>query len=85
MRVEIEDAIKYIRYGQLIDDSVQKIDCQVNIRVFTGDHIETAKYIAQRSGILRAEEVDIPGITMLGDEFRAAIGSYSKIWHPEKQ
>ena len=51
----------------------------------TGDHIETAKAVALKAGIIRPEEVNINGIAMTGDQFRDAIGAYTKIWDPTHQ
>lgn len=35
----------------------------------TGDHLETAKYVALESGIVSYEEINQPGICMTGEEF----------------
>jgi len=45
MRPGVIDAIKYARD-----------DCNLNIRMISGDHIETAKAVAIKSGILRDKE-----------------------------
>jgi magnesium-transporting ATPase (P-type) len=51
----------------------------------TGDHIETAKAVAVKVGIVRPEELQLNGIAMTGDQFRDSIGQYSKIWDPTHQ
>jgi len=38
--------------------------------MITGDHIETAKYVALQAGILRREELENEGVAMTGDQFR---------------
>ena len=50
--------------------------------MITGDHLDTAKWVAAASGILKAEELEDKGVAMTGDEFREAIGGYSKIHDP---
>lgn len=47
----------------------------------TGDHLETAKSVAVRTGIIKQEELGLAGI-MTGEQFREAIGGYTKIWDP---
>jgi magnesium-transporting ATPase (P-type) len=46
----------------------------------TGDHIETAKYVALECGIVQEDEVNKPGVCMTGDDFMEAIGGYNRIW-----
>ena len=46
----------------------------------TGDHIETAKYVALKSGIISEQEIDQPGVCMTGDEFIQQIGQYEREW-----
>jgi Ca2+-transporting ATPase len=82
LRTNIHDSIQYIRYGQLDGDGDQPEGNQVNIRMVTGDHIETAKRVAIETGIVKAEEVEIKGVVMTGDQFRDSIGGYNKIWDP---
>jgi len=56
------DAIKYARD-----------DCKLNIRLVSGDHIETAKAIALKCGILRDKE-QLDNSVMEGVEFRRLVG-----------
>jgi magnesium-transporting ATPase (P-type) len=46
----------------------------------SGDHIETAKAVAYRSGILDGADgqVDEASAVMSGEDFRAAIGHYEE-------
>jgi magnesium-transporting ATPase (P-type) len=48
----------------------------------TGDHLETAKAVALRAGIITKEQLQITGTAMTGDQFREKIGHYTKIWDP---
>jgi magnesium-transporting ATPase (P-type) len=55
---------------------------QVNIRMVTGDHVDTAKSVAYLTGIVKQEELDIEGCVMTGIQFREMIGPHTKIWDP---
>ena len=48
----------------------------------TGDHIDTAKYVALKSGIINEEELELEGTALTGAEFRTYIGKYQKVWDP---
>ena len=74
LRTKIGEAIQYIRYGQLETAGEQAEGNQVNIRMVTGDHIETAKAVAVLTGIVKPEELQLNGIAMTGDQFRDSIG-----------
>ena len=53
--------------------------------MITGDHIETAKRLALKVGILRQDELEHEGVALTGEEFRAEVGGYTKIWDPVHQ
>jgi magnesium-transporting ATPase (P-type) len=57
LRPNIEEAIQYIRYGQLDGAGESEDGNQVNIRMVTGDHIETAKRVALNTGLIKPEEL----------------------------
>jgi magnesium-transporting ATPase (P-type) len=48
--------------------------------MITGDHIETALYVAKKVGIISEEEANYDGIYMTGEQFRESIGGYEKVW-----
>jgi len=50
--------------------------------MITGDHLETAKNVALKVGILRRDELEHEGVAMTGEEFRRQVGGYSKMWDP---
>ena len=50
--------------------------------MITGDHLETAKAVALKVGILRRDELGHEGVALTGEEFRQQVGGYSKIWDP---
>jgi len=52
----------------------------VNVRMTSGDHLETCRAVAVQSGIITEEESHEPGVVITGAEFRAEIGSYHRIW-----
>lgn len=51
----------------------------------TGDHIETAKYVALYSGIVTDAEVNQPGVCMTGEDFQEQIGGYERIWDRDEK
>jgi len=78
-------AIHTIRHGHkdAVPDPNQP--SQVNVRMVTGDHLETAKHVAVACGIVKREEIDEhEGVAMTGEQFRKAIGRYNKVWDPER-
>ena len=56
----------------------------MNIRMVTGDHIDTALHVAKAVGLITEEESRLDGIYMTGEQFRAAIGDYElNVWDEE--
>jgi len=51
-------------------------DAHINVRLVSGDHLETAKAVAERAGILTAEEAGQPFACMSAEDFRAAVGNF---------
>lgn len=49
----------------------------------TGDHLETALWVAKEVGIISPDEVYTDGVALTGDMFRKRIGDYTKIYDPE--
>lgn len=60
LRPEINVPISLLKYGHS-DKAVEakEKDTQVNVRMISGDHIETCKYVALRCGILKPHEVEL--------------------------
>jgi len=46
----------------------------VNVRMISGDHIETAKRVAYKAGILTDEDLQKPNSVMDADDFRSMVG-----------
>lgn len=53
--------------------------------MITGDHIDTALYVAIEVGIISSDEARLDGIFMTGETFREAIGKYEKIWDEQEK
>lgn len=47
----------------------------ITVRLVSGDHLETAKAVAERAGILTPEEAALPYAFMHAEEFRATVGN----------
>jgi len=50
----------------------------VNVRMITGDHFETARYVAHKAGIINKHEKDGKDVVMTGEQFRQRIGWIEK-------
>jgi Ca2+ transporting ATPase len=50
-------------------------EAHINVRLVSGDHLETAKAVAERAGILTPEEAALPYAFMHAEEFRATVGN----------
>ena len=66
----VDQEVYLIRYGTLEKNKDLNETNQVNIRLVTGDHIETAKFVAQQSGIASADELSLEGSALTGAQFR---------------
>lgn len=63
-----------------IVESVKKCkSAGINIRMVTGDNIDTAKAIAIEAGIITKEEAENPFVCMEGKEFRTICGGLKKL------
>ena len=63
-----------------IVDSVRKCNMAgINVRMVTGDNLDTAKAIAIEAGIVSALEVDLQYVCMEGKQFREMCGGMKKI------
>ena len=89
IRSTVAESIQLIKYGQILEDQTDKvkkgIKNQANVRMVTGDHIQTALTVAHRVGIINQAEKTLDGVALTGEEFRKRIGSYKKFWEPETQ
>lgn len=76
IRTGIETPIQLIRFchSDPMIDYDQK--GQVTVRMLTGDHIDTARFVAERCGIVNSSESKKDRI-MTGEQFRNAIGDYN--------
>lgn len=81
LRAEINIPINLIKYGHT--DTAADTNTQANVRMISGDHLETCKNVAVRAGIVKPNELNMENTALTGDEFRRAIGSYKKYWDKE--
>lgn len=66
-----------------IKDSVRKCNIAgINVRMVTGDNLDTAKAIAIEAGIVSALEADLQYVCMEGKEFREMCGGMRKLEDP---
>lgn len=79
----IKNTVDLIKWGRALeehDDDPDKeviIDekPQVEIRMISGDHIDTCKKVAVDTGILFENEAEEYGVCVTGEEFRKMIGN----------
>lgn len=64
LRDEAKEAIMMLKYGS--NTTIVDNNGEVNVRILTGDHIETAKQVALRSGIIMQEDINQEGIAITG-------------------
>ena len=65
IRPEIDEPINLIKYGHT--DTSAETPTQVNVRLVSGDHLETCKTIALRTGIVKGEnELKMENTAMTG-------------------
>ena len=77
---DIHCSVQLIRFGRLLLDENDEAKDTVNVRMVTGDHLETARAVAIKSGIVTESEANTPGVVMTGDDFLDQIKGYEKIW-----
>ncbi len=79
----------YALYDPLRDEIVESVrKCHragINIRMVTGDNIDTAKAIAVEAGLVKAEDVDKQYVSMEGREFRELCGGLKKLEDPSNR
>ncbi len=51
----------------------------INVRMVTGDNLDTAKAIAIEAGIITKEEADMEYVCMEGKQFRESCGGLVKL------
>jgi len=87
LRVHVDEDVSLIKYGQKkVDDGAaneggapkKRKQNMVNVRMITGDHFETARFVAYQSGIINKHEKDGKDVVMTGEQFRQRIGYYEE-------
>lgn len=66
----VHKPIQMIRFGHNDDNIELRDNNQVNVRMVTGDHLETAKFVALKTNIVSLDECNLEGIALTGEQFR---------------
>ena len=72
-RQDVDKHVALIKYGSKNVEN-QKEKGNVNVRMISGDHLETCKYIAIKAGIVTKEEAEKPDVILNGEAFRDKVG-----------
>lgn len=83
VRDNTSKSIDAIMFGHE-DHASGEANSELTVRMVTGDHIETAKSVAIKAGLITEVEANNEGVVMHADDFNKAIGSYTKIWDSDK-
>lgn len=62
----------------------QEIDQNLNVRILTGDHIETAKSLAIKIGLITDQDSNDDFKVMESKQFREEIGEYTMAWDSQE-
>lgn len=75
LRAHVKEDVSLIKYGKKI--VAEKGDKNsVNVRMISGDHLETCIFVAKEAGIINEKEAESPQAVMTGKQFRDKIGWY---------
>jgi magnesium-transporting ATPase (P-type) len=87
LREDIQETVNFIRFGEKKESNDGKPvpSSTVNIKMVTGDHIETARFVAVESGIITKAESEDTDVIMSGQDFMEKIGPYERSWNPENE
>lgn len=55
--------LRFGTLGQLPKDA----QADVNVRILSGDHIDTVKFVALNTGLITQDELITPGVALSGD------------------
>ena len=89
VREDIAETVSFLRFGndikkeEKLEKKKKSHGSTVNLKMVTGDHIETARYVGIQSGIVTEQEVNEDGVVMTGEEFLNKIGHYERLWNEE--
>ena len=82
LREDIDTTVQLIRYGHKQTSFDNNENYQVNVRMITGDHVDTAREVAFRCGIITEEEKTMDNVVITSQQFREAIGDVQQIYDP---
>ena len=80
-RNDIVDHINEFKYENTLRSDGKASSLSMNLRLISGDHIETVKFVALHLGLISDEEANDGDKVMHSDDFRKLIGEYYKIWN----
>lgn len=75
IRAGVKESIQLIKGGSNDASDLSKKN-KVNVRLVSGDHLETAKHVAVEASIITGEEAEEQGVCMTGAEYAEAIGEF---------
>lgn len=95
IRQNAMECVELIKFGKALhqfqsnpndpEEDLPVISQEVNVRMISGDHIETCRQVAQRVGIITQDEMYEPGVVISAKEFRQEVGDIAEIWDPVTQ
>lgn len=78
------DEEQYTAIGRRQQESLNQT-AQVNVRMISGDHIETCRKVALQAHIISEDELHDEGVVITGEQFREEIGPTDRIWDEKKK
>ena len=89
VRDDIHEVVGYIKYGNNKKDEEKEKPTShgstVNIKMVTGDHIETARHVGLVCGILNEQDAQEDGVVMTGEDFMNKIGPFERVWNVDTE
>ena len=89
VRDDIHEVVGFIKYGNNKKDEEKEKPTNhgstVNIKMVTGDHIETARHVGLVSGILNEQDAQEDGVVMTGEDFMNKIGPFERLWNDDTE
>ena len=76
LRQEVNTPITLLKYGHI--EPKPDSTGQVNVRMISGDHLDTCKAVASRAGIVTPEDLNLENTAITGEDFRKAVGPYQR-------
>lgn len=80
LRMNVDEVVSLIKYGskKSPDDAKKGDKNSVNVRMISGDHLETCIHVALAAKLINKSEAQSPKAVMTGEKFREKIGYYTE-------